>query len=88
MSSPCPCDIAYYVKFLLRAESCRDYVAVFKRQNGESGNGMRGMMGTRGIKVGMRGISVSERGMRGMRAVRVRMRVMGGGNAGNQDDSL
>ena len=45
-------------------------------------------MGTRGIKVGMRGISVSERGMRGMRAVRVRMRVMGGGNAGNQDDSL
>ena len=49
---------------------------------------MRGMRGTRGIKVGMGGISVSERGMRGMRAVRVRMRVMGGGNAGNQDDSL
>ena len=39
---------------------------ICKSQNGESGNGMRGMMGTRGIRMGMRGIGV---GMRGIRVI-------------------
>ena len=47
------------------------YTAICKSQNGELGNGMRGMMGTQGIKVGMRKIGV------GMREIRV-------SNAGNQ----
>ena len=47
------------------------YTAICKSQNGDVGNGMRGMMGTQGIKVGMRRIRV------GMQEIRV-------GNARNQ----
>ena len=39
--------------------------AIFKSRNGESGNGMKGIMGMRGIRVGMREIGV------GMRRIRV-----------------
>ena len=60
-----------------------------KNRNGESGNGMRGIMvtreirvgrlgirvGTQGITVAMRGIQVGMRGIRvGMQGIRVRMR--------------
>ena len=45
--------------------------AICKSRNGESGYGMRGMIGMRGIRVGMWGIRV---GMRGI----------GGENDGNQ----
>ena len=38
-------------------------LATCKSRNGELGNGMRGMMGTQEIKVGMRGIRVGTRGM-------------------------
>ena len=44
--------------------------AICKNRNEELGNGMRGMMGTRGIRVGTRGMGL---GMLGML-----------GNAGNQ----
>ena len=61
--------------------------AICKSQNGESGNGMRGMMGTRAIRVGkqrikvgmrwtrvgMRGMGVGMLGMREMRGIRVRI---------------
>ena len=54
---------------------------ICKSRNGESGNGMKGRMGTRGIKVGMQGIRVGMRGMglgmlgmRGMREIMVGMR--------------
>ena len=40
--------------------------ATYERQNGELGNGKRGVMGTRGINVGMLGIRV---GMRGIRVI-------------------
>ena len=46
-----------------------------KSWNGESGNGMRGMMGTRVIRVGTRGIRLGTRGIRvGTRGIRVGMR--------------
>ena len=59
--------------------------AICKSRNGELGNGMRGMMGTQGIRVGERGIRVVtwrskvgtreiSVGMRGMRGIRVGMR--------------
>ena len=35
--------------------------AICKSQNGESGNGMRGMMGTRAIRVGKQRIKVGMR---------------------------
>ena len=56
-------------------------MAFCKSRNGELGNGMRGMMGTWGIKAGMRRIRV------GMRDMGVGMLGMQGGNAGNQGDS-
>ena len=46
-----------------------------KNRNAESGNGMRGMMGTRGIRVGTQGIRVGTGGMgMGMLGIRVGMR--------------
>ena len=56
--------------------------AICKSRNGELGNGMRGMMGTQGIRMGERGIRVvtwrSKVGPRGIRAgmwgIRVGMR--------------
>ena len=49
-------------------------VAICKSQNGESGNGMGGMMEMRGIRVGMRGIRVGMQEFRvGMRGIRVGM---------------
>ena len=78
LSFPCPHDIVYYLKFLLRAESCSDFVAICKSRNGESWNGMTEMMGTQEIKVGVRGIKVRMREMRGIRmgkqGIRVGMR--------------
>ena len=48
--------------------------AICKSRNGESGNGMRGMIGTRGIRAGTRGIRVGTRGIKvGMRGIRVGM---------------
>ena len=59
------------------------FEAICKSRNGESGNGLRGMMGTQAIKVGTRGIRVGIRGMgmgmRGMRGIRVGMRGIGVG---------
>ena len=49
-----------------------------KSRNGRSGDGMRGMMGTWGIRVGMRGIRGGMMGKRGT----------GGGNEGNKGDNL
>ena len=47
-------------------------MAFCKNRNGELGNGMRGMMGTWGIKAGMRRIRVGMREMGvGMRGIRV-----------------
>ena len=40
--------------------------AICKSRNGESGNGMRVMMGTQGISVGMRGMRGIRAGMWGM----------------------
>ena len=46
-----------------------------KNRNAESGNGMRGMMGTRGIRVGTGGMGMGMLGIRvGMRGIRVQMR--------------
>ena len=43
-----------------------------KNRNAESGNGMRGMMGTRGIRVGTGGMGMGMLGIRvGMRGIRV-----------------
>ena len=56
-------------------------MAICKSWNGESGNEMRGMMGTQGIKVAMRKIRVEMReirvgmlGMPRMRGISVKMR--------------
>ena len=51
------------------------YTAICKSQNGELGNGMRGMMGTQGIKVGMREIRVSNAGNQVGQGIRVGMQV-------------
>ena len=59
--------------------------AICKSWNRESGNGMKGMMGTREIRVGMRGINVRTWEIRvgtwetkvGMQGIRVGMRGMG-----------
>ena len=66
----------------------KTHLAICKSRNGESGNGMGGMMGTRGIRVGtrrikveIRGMGVGMLGMRGMRRITVGIRGMGGGNA-------
>ena len=67
--------------------------AICKSQNGESGNGMRLMMGTQGIRMGTLGIRVrtwvirvGTRGIKvGMREIRVRMRGMGVGVQGIQE---
>ena len=56
--------------------------AICKSQNGEPGNGMRAMMGMRGIRVGMPGIRV------GMMGIGVGMLGLGGGNEGNQSENL
>ena len=64
----------------VKSKNVSDYnetAAICKNWIGESGNGMRGMMRARGIRVGMRGINV------GIRGIRVGMRIMGGGNVGN-----
>ena len=56
--------------------------AICKSGNGESGNGMKGMIGMQGIRVGMQGIGVGMRGIRvGMQGIRVGMRGIGGENA-------
>ena len=76
--------------------------AICKSRNGVAGNGMRGIMGTRGIRVGMRKIRVGMRGIRlGMQGIVVgsgksewECGVQGGnagiqaGNVGNQGNSL
>ena len=49
------------------------YKAICKSRNGESWNGMRGMMEMRGISVGIRGINVENAGNQGGN---VRMRGM------------
>ena len=50
-------------------------VAICKSQNGESGNGMGGMMEMRGIRVGMQEFRVGMRGIRvGMQEIKVGMR--------------
>ena len=55
--------------------------AICKSGNGESGNGMRGMIGMQGIRVEMQGIGVGMRGIRvGMQGIRVGMRGIGGEN--------
>ena len=51
-------------------------MAICKSQNGESGNGMKVVMGMRGIRVGMQEIGVGMWGMRRMWGT--------GGNVGNQ----
>ena len=58
----------------------RSFQTMCKSQNGELGNGMRGMMGTQGIKVGMRrtrvgirGIVAGMLGMQGLQGISVRM---------------
>ena len=45
-------------------------LAICKNRNGESGNGMREMMGMRGIRVRMMGMGV------GLRGIRVGMQVI------------
>ena len=63
--------------------------AICKSGNGESGNGMRGMIGMQGIRVGMQGIRVGLQGIGvgmwgirvGMQGIRVGMRGIGGENA-------
>ena len=56
--------------------------SICKSGNGESGNGMRGMIGMQGIRVGMQGLGVGMRGIRvGMQGIRVGMRGIGGENA-------
>ena len=69
--------------------------AICKSRNGESGNGMRGMMGMWGISVGMmgmKGIKVGMMGMQGiavgMWGIRVEMRWIGGGNEEGQGENL
>ena len=57
--------------------------AICKSRNGELGNGMRGMMGTQGIRVGERGIRVvTWRSKVGTREIGVGMRGMGVGMLG------
>ena len=52
-------------------------LAICRSRNGESGNGMRRMMGTRGIRVKTRGIRVGTQGIKvGMWGIRVGMRGM------------
>ena len=51
--------------------------AVFTGRNGESGNEMRGMMGMRGIRVGMWEIGVGMRGM-GVRMRGIRVGILRG----------
>ena len=48
--------------------------AICKSRNGESGNGMRVMMGMWGISVGMMGMKGIKVGMMGMWGIRVEMR--------------
>ena len=69
----------------------KTHLAICKSRNGESGNGMRGMMGTRGIRVGTRRIKVEIRGMgvgmlvtRGMRRITMGIWGIGGGGGGWQ----
>ena len=77
---------------MLLKEHVHFLTAIWKSRNGESRNGMRGMMRMRGIRVGMRGIRVGMQGNRGgnagngvgMWGIRVGMRGIGVGNAGNQ----
>ena len=60
-------------------------MAICKSWNGESWNGMRGMMGMQGIKVGMQRIRV---GMMEIRGIRVGMRGIGVGNDGNKGENF
>ena len=68
----------FHFKCYYRQIISQSYVLICKRRNGESGNGMRGMIGTRrisvrklgtrvgtrGIKMGIRGITVGIQGIR------------------------
>ena len=64
--------------------------AICKSRNEESGNGMKGIMGMRAIRVGMRGISVVMRGTMvrmpgfcvGMRGISAKMQGIGVGKRG------
>ena len=62
-------DLSHLVQWLrankisLNVSKTEIVMAICKSRNRESGNGMRGMMGTRGITVGTRGIKVGMRGM-------------------------
>ena len=66
-------DLSHLVQWLrankisLNVSKTEIVMAICKSRNRESGNGMRGMMGTRGIRLGMQGIRV------GMRGIRLRM---------------
>ena len=84
----------YNLDFCLCVKMCVSFAKssgpICKSRNGESGNGMRGTMGmrgirveTRGIRVGTRGIKVGMRGIRvGMREIKVGMRGIGVGMLG------
>ena len=76
--NPCKC---------LKSETHLQNTAICKSRNEESGNGMKGMIRMRGIKMGMQGIGEGMRGIRvgmmeiraGMMGIRVGMRgIMGG----------
>ena len=100
-----PCHIQNFVTFRISVylgPETYSESAICKSRNRESGNGMRGMMGmreirvrTRRIRVGMRGIKVGMQGIRvGMWGIRVvtwgiKVRMWGnqGGNAGNQGEN-
>ena len=60
--------------------------AICKSWNEESGNGMRGMMRMRGIRLGTRVIRVRTRGIKmRMQGIRVGMRGMGVGMLGMRE---
>ena len=59
-------------------EIFKSALAICKSRNGKLGNGMREIMGTRGIRVGTQRIKVGMRGtMVGILGIRVEMRGIG-----------
>ena len=53
----------FFVEYSFVSNTFLLNLAICKSRNGESGNGMRGMMGMRGTRVGMRGMEVVIRGI-------------------------
>ena len=62
----------------------KDKGVICKSQNGESGNGMKGMMGMSGIRAGMMGMRGIRVGMQGIRVGMMGMRGNQERNAGNR----